>query len=152
MMQINTILLTTDLSEVSRRAFEPAMTIAEKFGAKVIVAHIEDDHYLSMVSDHVAVSLDAERVWEMQHELSKTRLGEFMDTHAAENVEVVREVRRGIPHLEIVRLAEERHTDLIVMATHGRGFISHAFMGSTTERVIRAAPCPVLAVRSSARG
>ena len=149
MLQINTVLLTTDLSETSRQAFEPAMTLAEKFGAKVIVAHIEDDHYLSMVSDHVAVSMDVEHVWKVQHELSKTRLAEFIDAHSVENVEMVREVRRGIPHEEIVRLAEDRHADLIVMATHGRGFISHAFMGSTTERVIRGAPCPVLAVRSS---
>ena len=148
-MQINTVLLTTDLSDLSRQAFEPAMTLAEKFGAKVIVAHVEDDHYLSMVSDHVAVSLDVEHVWDVQHKLSMTRLGELVDAHSAEDVEVVHEVCRGIPHEEIVRLAEERQVDLIVMATHGRGFISHAFMGSTTERVIRAAPCPVLAVRSS---
>ena len=106
MMQINTVLLTTDLSEASGQAFEPAMTLAEKFGAKVIVAHIEDDHYLSMVSDHVVVSMDVEHVWEVQRELSKTRLAEFVDAHPVENIEVVREVRRGIPHDEIVRLAE----------------------------------------------
>jgi nucleotide-binding universal stress UspA family protein len=49
--------------------------------------------------------------------------------------------------MEIVRLAEERQADLVVMATHGRGFISHAILGSTAERVLRRAPCPVLIVR-----
>jgi nucleotide-binding universal stress UspA family protein len=57
----------------------------------------------------------------------------------------------GVPHLEIVRAAEERHADLVVMATHGRGFFSHAFLGSTTERVIRRAPCPVLVVHATTK-
>jgi nucleotide-binding universal stress UspA family protein len=55
----------------------------------------------------------------------------------------------GTPHMEIARLAEERQPDLIVMATHGRGFFSHALIGSTTERVLRHAPCPVLVVRGT---
>ena len=45
-------------------------------------------------------------------------------------------------------IAEERGVDLIVIATHGRGFISHALFGSTTERVVRRALCPVLTVRA----
>jgi nucleotide-binding universal stress UspA family protein len=49
--------------------------------------------------------------------------------------------------LEIVRLAKERGADLIVMATHGHGFFTHAFLGSTTDRVLRRASCPVLVVR-----
>ena len=147
MLKINTILLTTDLSPTSGAAFEAATTLAEKFGAIIIVAYIEDDHYLNMVSDHVAVSMDVEQVWNVQHEMSKVRLADFVETHLPTKLEVIREVRRGIPHVEIVRLAEDHHADLIVMATHGRGFLSHAVLGSTTERVIRSAPCPVLSIR-----
>ena len=64
---------------------------------------------------------------------------------------VDRTVVVGTPHVEIVRLAEERNVDLVVMATHGRGFISHAILGSTTERVLRRAPCPILIVRDTER-
>ena len=74
-------------------------------------------------------------------------LAELVDQRFAGRAEVVTEVPRGSPHIEIVRLAEERGADLIVMATHGRGFISHAILGSTTERVVRRAPCPVLVIR-----
>jgi nucleotide-binding universal stress UspA family protein len=56
----------------------------------------------------------------------------------------------GDAHVEIVRLAVDYRADLIVMATHGRGFVAHAVMGSTTERVLRTSPCPVLAVRDRA--
>ena len=57
------------------------------------------------------------------------------------------EVPLGVSHVELCRLARDRGIDLIVMATHGRGFVSHAIMGSTTERVLRRASCPVLVVR-----
>jgi nucleotide-binding universal stress UspA family protein len=100
----------------------------------------------------VAVNLDAERVWELQHESSRARLEGLIENRLAGSVEVSHEVSRGTPHAEIVHLAGKHGADLIVMATQGRGFISHAILGSTTERVIRAAPCPVLAIRSGAEG
>lgn len=145
-MDINTVLLATDFSEISRAAFDAAIDLAQKFGAKIVVTHVEDDHYLNMVSDHVAVGLSAEHIWKVQYEHSKNRLDEFVEANMSGMVEAESEVRRGTPHDEIVRSAKEHHADLIVMATHGRGFISHAIMGSTTERVIRSAPCPVLAI------
>ena len=56
-------------------------------------------------------------------------------------------LRFGTAAAEIVRLAQEQQTDLIVMGTHGRGFVAHALMGSVAETVVRTAPCPVLTVR-----
>ena len=53
----------------------------------------------------------------------------------------------GRPAEAIVRLAEERHVDLIVMATHGRTGLQHVLLGSVAEKVVRLAPCPVLTVR-----
>jgi len=53
----------------------------------------------------------------------------------------------GRPPLEIVRRAEELGVDLIVIATHGRKGISHLVFGSTAEKVVRMAPCPVLTVK-----
>ena len=74
-------------------------------------------------------------------------LGELTERDAGVDVEPV--VAMGTPHVEIVRIAEERDVDLIVMATHGRGFISHAILGSTAERVLRRAPCPLLVIRDA---
>jgi nucleotide-binding universal stress UspA family protein len=47
----------------------------------------------------------------------------------------------------IVKFAKNENCDLIVMATHGRGAVSHILMGSTAEKVVRKAPCPVLTVK-----
>jgi nucleotide-binding universal stress UspA family protein len=56
-------------------------------------------------------------------------------------------VRSGDSVEEIIQFAEESGADLIVMATHGRGGLSHILMGSTAEQVIRKAPCPVLTLK-----
>ena len=53
----------------------------------------------------------------------------------------------GAPADAIVRVAQERHVDLIVMATHGRTGLQHVLLGSVAEKVVRLAPCPVLTVR-----
>jgi len=57
----------------------------------------------------------------------------------------------GEPHREIVRFADERGIDLIVMGTHGRGGMAHLLLGSVAEQVVRTAPCPVLTVRHPER-
>jgi nucleotide-binding universal stress UspA family protein len=152
MKDIRTILLTTDFSETSKEAFEPALTLAGKFGARIIVVYVDDDRRAMVVPDHVAVNLDLESIYAHQHELHQNRLAELVDAQFSGESKVTCEVPRGTPYVEIVRLANEREVDLIVMATHGGGFISHAILGSTTERVLRRAPCPVLVIKHSGAG
>ena len=147
MTDIKTILVTTDFSDTSKQAFEPALALANKFGARIIVTYVENDLDAFVISEHIAVNLDLESIRVHQLERSKTMLAELVDQQFAGKTEVVTEVLRGNPHVEIVGLAKKRAADLIVMATHGRGFISHAILGSTTERVVRRAPCPVLVIR-----
>ena len=81
----------------------------------------------------------------------EAELERILRRHLGADLRVDTEVRLGVPHAEIVSLAAERKVELLVMATHGRGPISHAFMGSTTERVLRRAPCPVLVIRVGGR-
>jgi nucleotide-binding universal stress UspA family protein len=57
----------------------------------------------------------------------------------------------GIPYQEIANTAEILKTDLIVIATHGRTGLAHVLLGSTTEHLVRHAPCPVLVVREKER-
>lgn len=147
MYDIKTILLTTDFSETSRKALQPALAVARKFGAKIVVVFVEEDRLPPLVVEYMAVGV--EDVLTQQVDQAKERLAEFARDHLreAENVELV--VGVGTPHVEIVRVAEEKAADVIVMATHGRGFVSHAILGSTAERVLRRAPCPVLIAREA---
>jgi nucleotide-binding universal stress UspA family protein len=146
MKEINTILLTTDFSETSKKAFEAARGLAEKYGAKLILAYVEEEQPPTMVVEFADVGI--EQVMARQRELSTRRL-EDLAAETFPDLDVETKITVGIPHLEIVRLAGELGVDLIVMTTHGRGFFSHAILGSTTERVVRRAPCPVLVVRDT---
>ena len=56
-------------------------------------------------------------------------------------------IANGIPFLEIIRTAREKEVDLIVVGTHGRTGLDHVLFGSTAEKVVRKAHCPVLSVR-----
>lgn len=144
MKDIKTILVTTDFSDTSRTAFETAKMLAAKFEARLILAHVEVDSLPPLVVEYTAVGM--EELLTRQRERAEQQLAEVA-AELGPGVEPV--VTTGSPHEGIVRLAGERKADLIVMATHGRGFISHAILGSTTERVLRRAPCAVLVVRST---
>jgi nucleotide-binding universal stress UspA family protein len=148
MERIEKILLTTDFSDTSRKAFGPAVTLARKFGARILLTYVEEDRLPPLVVEYMAVGV--EEILGQQVERAEERLREWVDELGREVEPVDPLVAMGTPHAEIVRLAEEQHADLIVMATHGRGFISHAILGSTAERVLRRAPCPVLIVRDPA--
>ena len=145
MEPFRTLLVTTDFSEISALAFAPARMLARTFGARIIALYVQEEILPPFVGEYAQTSLqgilDDQRV----------RLGEelerFARTHLGADLTVETIVGSGIPHIEIGRVAHDHGVDLIVLATHGRGFLGHAIFGSTAERVLRRATCPVLTVR-----
>jgi len=145
MTPFQTIVVTTDLSETSALAFEPAIDLAKCFGSRLVVVHVVEDQLPAYMDEFTAVPIDT--ILETQSRRARESLDRFLDERLPEGVDAERVIVHGVAHIEIVRVAEERSADLVVMATHGRGFVSHALFGSTTERVVRKAPCPVLTIR-----
>ncbi len=145
MSLFDTILITTDLSDTSVLAFGPGLDLARKFGSRVLVVHVVEDQLPAYMDEFTAVPVDA--ILEAQTRRATDDLEKFLQAHLPKDVEAERIVVHGVAHLEIARVAEERNVDLICMATHGRGFVAHALFGSTTERLLRKAPCPVLTIR-----
>ena len=56
-------------------------------------------------------------------------------------------MQTGTPFLEVIRYAKDHDIDLVIVGTHGRTGLVHVLMGSVAEKIVRKAPCPVLAVR-----
>jgi nucleotide-binding universal stress UspA family protein len=140
-----TILLTTDFSELSRQAVAPALSIADRFGSKILVLYVVEDRLPPFVDEYTGISM--EEILQAHTNRARREMARFVEQNLPGRSDVETLVVDGMPSAEVVRVAEEREVALIVMATHGRGFVSHALFGSTTERVLRRAPCPVLTVR-----
>jgi universal stress protein A len=149
MSRIKRVLVPTDFSPTSELATQYAIDIAPP-GASIHVLHVVDDagllasypegQFVDFVKLRAELMADAER-----------NLEEAMTRFAAPQAVVTTEVVMGRPVAQIVATAKTRHADLIVMGTHGRGAIAHLVLGSVAERVLRAAHCPVLAVRDDSR-
>ena len=78
---------------------------------------------------------------------ARTELAKLAESVRAQGVAVTERLAQGTPSAEIIRIAKEEPVDLIVLGSHGKGLLDHALFGSTTERVVRKAPCPVLTCR-----
>ena len=142
MNPIRSILVTTDFSETSYAAFDIAREVARRFDARIALLHVLDAQLPPLVFETSGIGVGQfEKTRTDQVESRIERVAAQLGT----GVETI--VVSGTPHIEIVRIADDKAIDLVVIATHGRGFLTHAILGSTAERVVRRACCPVLTVR-----
>lgn len=145
-MNVKKILVPTDFSENAKSGTDYARGLAKVFGAEVILLHVCAPPFYQAgygINPETIVEMLAsiERAIEEQLEIAKKAT-------ASGGVKVTTMVRQGIPAYEIVEAAKEQGADLIVVATHGHTGVKHFLLGSTAEKVVRTAPCPVLTVRS----
>jgi len=134
-----------DLSEESYRALEFALPLAKRFDATVHAVHVyEGARELSSIATGPVLFSDTEISGRIAIEAER-RCGTGLKSSMCH-------VRSGKPFREIVAAAEELKADLIVIATHGNGGLKHLMLGSTAEKTVRYAPCPVLVIRQAARG
>jgi nucleotide-binding universal stress UspA family protein len=147
MSQIQSILCPVDFSEFSVNAYQYARSLAWHYKAKLILQHIL--YPLGLVGydsnrdpyDQICQQLRAE---------AKEKTERFAKLNAVAGVQPECVVQDGLITDLILSLAKEKEASLIVMGTHGLRGIDRLMLGSVTERVLRRAPCPVLAVRRPA--
>jgi nucleotide-binding universal stress UspA family protein len=136
------ILCAVDFSESSKLALDYAMSLAQEAKAALTVAHVIETHPLYYdFAPAVAIDLTA---W---HEEARTGLSQLVPRTVRSACQVSEAVREGTSYREILRLATELDSDLIVMGVQGRGAADLFFFGSTTHHVIRHAHCAVLTLR-----
>lgn len=140
---VKSILVPIDFSDYSKNALQYAASIGRQFGAELLLIYVveptispADFSFGQVVLPNIEKELQERGEIELNELASKQ-----------EGVTVKTLVRTGKPFLEIVRTAEEKEIDLIVMATHGHTGMEHLIFGGTAEKVIRKAPCPVLMLR-----
>jgi nucleotide-binding universal stress UspA family protein len=142
------ILCPVDFSESSLDAVMYALDMAEEADARLTLLHVVEGP--AMLGDDPAFpAADYQRLRADAEQRARERLLALVPEEARTYCTVETVVVEGRAHREILRQADERAADLVVMGVHGRGAIDLAVFGSTTQGVIRAATCPVLVVRTA---
>lgn len=140
------ILVPTDFSEASKVALKYACELADALNASLSILHIVENpfppgaytEYYSPPQDFLdRIERDS------RSDLEAALTPEEKDRYRATLV-----LRKGAAAQEILLYLREHDIDLVVMATHGRGAIARLMMGSVADKIVRAAPCPVVTIRA----
>jgi nucleotide-binding universal stress UspA family protein len=151
MMLFSRILVPADFSAPSEAALAYAKVLAGQFGSTLHVLHVVDDSLLTAYTSE-AFSPSLLKLRDEIETDTRERLGAVLSEDERRRFRAVVALRRGQAAAEIVDYAAGEQIDLIVMGTHGRGPVSHMFLGSVAELVVRRGPCPVLTVRQPGPG
>jgi len=138
------ILVPIDFSETSKQAFQYALRFAEQFRCEIVLLHVVEPETV-IAGTPLAVDVFAQPEDDMT--AAKAELAALTASSRNRPNSVVSAVRTGHAPNEINKLAKDLDVDLIIIATHGYTSWRHLCIGSTAERVVRTAPCPVLVVR-----
>jgi len=164
---IKKILYATDLSKSSIHAFAYAVGLANQYGAEITILHVLTEEQLqegiirTVISDeqwndikqrHYEEARDQLIGKKRDHVAIKEVLHSFTENVKAESddIDFLTDeilVESGEPVETILRTAEKRNCDLIVMGSHGHGGFVEALIGSTARRVVRRSKKPVLVVQ-----
>ena len=155
--QIKKILYATDLSKNSAFAYQYAMNLAEKYDAEIVILHIIEPippmvrHYVKGFVDEIKWDEKVKYEQEMAIDRIKKRLEEFCKKesqdapHCLTLVSTIL-VRPGHPVEEILKAADEEQCSMIILGTHGKGFLKQTFLGSVARSVLDRAKKPVFII------
>lgn len=149
MFQLKRILVPIDFSDYSKKALKYAISFAQQFNAELYLVYIVEPAIYPADFSFGQVTLP-----NFENELrnrGKQELEKLVSTYIAGSVPARTIVKSGKSFLEIINTAREEDIDLIIIATHGHTGVEHILFGSTAEKVVRKAPCPVLVVRTPER-
>jgi nucleotide-binding universal stress UspA family protein len=145
--RLEKILVPIDFSNLSRDALPWAISLARQFGSELTLLHVVEKFPIDYT-----LPGGGQGMMEGLREQARTELGAIANSlRKSSQMHVSTEVRTGIPYDQICDAAQTLAADLIVLTTHGYTGLKHVWLGSTAERVVRHAKCPVLAVRKRIR-
>lgn len=143
-MKLQRIVAPVDFSETTDAGLSPAVSLATEYGAELVLLHVLNFPYPQI--DRAMPTFDLDAYYDEMRESALANLNGLVDEETRQFSKVRPLVERGVAYHEIVQVAAHEKADLVVLPTHGRKGLSHLLFGSTAEKVVRLAPCPVMTV------
>lgn len=146
---IKNILVPIDFSDYSKNALKYAVEFAKTFTAKLYLIYVVEPmiYPADFSMGQIAIpSTDIDIQSRAEEEFKK------LTNEIDKSLQVETIIKTGKPFVEINETALEKDIDLIIIATHGHTGVEHLLFGSTAEKVVRKAPCPVLTLREPIKG
>lgn len=150
MNKIQKVLVPIDFSDYSIQALRYAVDLVKIFGAKMVLTYVIEPFVYA--ADFTMAQAAIPDIESDTKEHALTELNKLIDNEIGNDIETEVAIRTGKPFMEINDLASEEDIDLIIIATHGHTGVEHLLFGSTAEKVVRKAPCPVLTLREPVKG
>jgi len=141
---IRRVLVPVDFSKHSKLAIETGQALAARFEADLLITHIIEIYTLPSFYGPTMISTEIEEVRERALE----EIDALLDAASGPEVQTEVRISYGRPSEKIVELAAEESVGLIVIPSLGLAGLNHVLLGSTAERVLRRAPCPVLTLKA----
>jgi len=144
------ILCAVDFSDCSMRALDYAMSLAQESNSALTVLHVIEPLPATAIDRHEVAVADytMKDYVAAATEQSRAKLATAIPDHVREFCQVDTVQSLGTPYREILRVAADEASDVIVIGVHGRGVVDLFFFGSTAQHVVRQAACPVLTMRT----
>jgi nucleotide-binding universal stress UspA family protein len=141
------IVIATDGSSCSNAAVKLGAELAEKFGAKVTLVYVFEPIKYALPEGYIPYT--AEQLTEMTDHFEQMLRAakEQALSYGAPHVDT--RLLQGVAPEEVCSFASRELADLIVVGTHGRGFVGRMLVGSVAEKIVRSAPVPVLTARDA---
>ena len=143
-IKLEKILVGCDFSPDSGQAFKHALSLAQEFQAELHLAHVIEPP--TQPGLHKEDKPVLEEMQQNYQDLLIGKLKEMVPAEARNWCTPQTGLLEGQPYEEIVTYAESKDIDMIVLGVRGHGLVKTLFLGSTTDRVVRRSPCPVLSV------
>ena len=148
-MNLKTILIPVDFSDVTARVAQTAGEMARAFSAKVVLLHVSEPEpdFVGFEPGPVAVRTAVARDFKVEHQ----KLDELKQGFMTIGVETTALHIQGPMAEKVLLEAESQGADLIVIGSHGHGALYNLLVGSVTSGVLKGAKCPVLVVPAGPR-
>ena len=143
------ILVPIDFSDYSKKALHYAVPFARQFNATIYLLYVVEPTIYP--ADFSFVQIGMPNVENELRTKGEQELQELITNEIKGAVPSEAFVKVGLPFVEVVSFAKDEKIELIIVATHGHSGVEHVLFGSTAEKIVRKAPCPVLVVRSDER-